>query len=297
MIPNGLKAMMAEAQVKRQEAEEKRMAEAEAERKRKEQEERERIEAEKRVIAEAQAAERRREEQAEAERKAKETAEIKRKEKEAEQERLQKLWRTLLDSRITRVSNNYENGWYLGQKENNTRHGLGMYYWKDTNFYIGSWKNGNFDGEGIYICPIGKTFKSFDDGVVYVGEWKDDKKHGIGAVYNKNGKQIFHGRFEADKPVEKYPPREEYSLGECRFEIIKYDNGNMYIGEVYKFDVGLMTQKHKLGKGFFIWADSNSSAVAWYGCWNGNGRKGYGMLISDGGKSITMGTWKDDKKV
>lgn len=70
MIPKGLKAMMAEAQAQRQEAEE-------AERKRKEQEERDRIEAEQRAIAEAQAAERRRKEQAEAERKAKEEAERK----------------------------------------------------------------------------------------------------------------------------------------------------------------------------------------------------------------------------
>lgn len=279
-----------------------RKAKIEAERKRKELEERKRIETEKRAIEEAEAAEKKRKAQADAE-KTKQLAAQKsnsgaNQDKNNEQQKLQKLWRSLLESRITTVTIVYGNGWYIGQKESGAYSGLGFLYKTDnTPSYIGNWKNGRKNGVGIRVCAPGKQFEEFENGCVYVGEWKDSKMHGIGAVYDKNGKQLFYGRFEADKPVEKYPPREEYSLGECRFEIIKYDNGNIYIGEVYKFDIALMTQKHKLGKGFFIWADNSSSAVAWYGDWNAKGRNGYGMLISNNGKSITTGTWKDDKKV
>lgn len=207
----------------------------------------------------------------------------------AEQEKTNNLinrhWRKLLNSRITTVTSKYNNGWYVGQKGEGGRNGLGLYYWNDGTTYFGRWEKGDQEGMGIYICPDGYHVSNCDDGTIYVGEWKNDKKHGDGTVYNKNGKLIYYGKFLWGKPTGKYPSQGSYS--EYTFDVINYNNGNKYVGE--------MKNGKRHGRGVFIWADG--SGVIWYGRWSDGQRDGYGIEIYNAGKNYSTGKWKGDTKL
>lgn len=208
----------------------------------------------------------------------------------AEQEKINNLknrhWRKLLDSRITTVTYKYDNGWYVGQKGEGGRNGLGLYYWSDGTTYFGRWEKGDMDGMGIHICPEGYTIKNCDNGTVYVGEWKNSKKHGKGTVYDKNGKLIYYGKFLWDKPTEKYPTQ---GYSSYTFEFVNYSNGNKYVGE--------MKDGARSGKGIYIWTSENGGSIFWYGSWANGIRDGYGINIYGKGTDYSTGKWKNDTKL
>ena len=212
-------------------------------------------------------------------------------EERAEQEKINKLrnrdWRNLLNSRVTTVTTSYNNGWYIGQKKEGEEDGLGLFYWTDKTIYFGSWENGHRENWGMYMCPEGYWIRNCDYGMYYVGDWKNGKKSGTGSVYDKNGKLIYDGKFLLDKPLGKYPM--EGSMPQYTFEIINYNNGNKYVGELKN------GERH--GKGIFIWADENDGAVAWYGHWANGQRDGYGIFIYENGKKWMTGRWKGDTKL
>lgn len=194
-------------------------------------------------------------------------------------------WRSLLTSRITVVNYKYENGWYVGQKGEGGRDGLGLYYWNNGNIYIGNWQKGERNGMGIYICPDGYSIPNCGKGSIYVGKWENGQKHGKGTVYDKSGKLIYYGDFSYDKPIETYPSQGSYSY--YTFDVINYDNGNLYVGET--------ANGKRSGMGFFIWPEGNSNIV-WYGPWKDGIRDGYGINIFGQGNESNTGIWKNDTK-
>lgn len=205
----------------------------------------------------------------------------------AEQKRKQALmnrdWRNLLDTRITTVTSKYSDSWYVGQKYEGQRHGLGLYYWTDGTLYFGRWENGQKNGIGINIVTKGYRINNCPEGMVYVGEWKNSKKQGTGTIYDENGKLIYYGRFFNDKPTEKYPSEGDWS--QYTFTIQNLDNGDKYVGEC-------VDSKRK-GKGIYIWAEANGSSIVWYGSWGNDTRNGYGIRIYNSGKDMQTGTWKN----
>jgi len=64
-------------------------------------------------------------------------------------------------------------------------------------WYEGHFKNGKFDGFGRL------TDAADGDGtkLLYVGEWKDGLKHGLG-TYCYDEEYIFEGKWEKDRKVE-----------------------------------------------------------------------------------------------
>ena len=55
-------------------------------------------------------------------------------------------------------------------------------------------KNGKWDGQGT---------KYYTNGTKYVGEWKDEKKHGKGTEYTADGQISREGVWADNKYVEK----------------------------------------------------------------------------------------------
>ena len=67
----------------------------------------------------------------------------------------------------------------------------GKEYYKNGNIrYEGDFINDKFEGNGKYI---------YEDGDYYIGEWKNDLKHGKGKYYYKNGNIKFESYFINDK--------------------------------------------------------------------------------------------------
>ena len=77
---------------------------------------------------------------------------------------------------------------YKGDVQNGKPSGLGFLIFpkkgrniKGLKKYVGSWKNGKYNGEGTFTRS---------DGGKYFGEWKDNREWN-GRMYHKNGKIIF----------------------------------------------------------------------------------------------------------
>jgi hypothetical protein len=88
----------------------------------------------------------------------------------------------------------YNNGEiYKGDHVNGIREGKGEYHYKTSPFYMmytGDYKNGLFDGHGeLHLI----------DGTNYIGEFKDNKRHGNGKLVNaETGDVIKDGQWEND---------------------------------------------------------------------------------------------------
>lgn len=84
----------------------------------------------------------------------------------------------------------YENGYYLGEVNlNNQRHGRGFYQWNSGEIYIGQWQEGERTGLGKMYNIHGK--------LSYEGEYVNGKKHGKGSMYLDNG-DMYKGDFKND---------------------------------------------------------------------------------------------------
>lgn len=86
----------------------------------------------------------------------------------------------------------YSTGTYYGQYENNRRHGWGEFVFRDGSLYEGMWENDMMSGFGRLIrkncfyegevnagraCGKGNYEDQYR---TYAGEWKDDKRNGMG---------------------------------------------------------------------------------------------------------------------
>jgi len=98
-------------------------------------------------------------------------------------------------------------GCHSGDCEN----GYGTYTFQNGNVYVGYWKKGKRDGEGICIFnnrsnltiqltdELGDKLALFGH-KVYEGEWKKDKKNGQGKMtYNGLHPRTEEGRWKKDK--------------------------------------------------------------------------------------------------
>lgn len=81
---------------------------------------------------------------------------------------------------------------YVGEWQNNLKHGFGQYEWADGVKYEGNYSKDLRKGFGKYFWPSGER---------YEGEWDNDKRNGYGTLYDINGNVRFKGDWINDKPV------------------------------------------------------------------------------------------------
>lgn len=67
---------------------------------------------------------------------------------------------------------------YVGQFQADRAHGLGDQTWSDGSTYKGQWKNGQKNGNGVYVGV---------DNLKYDGQWEDGRRHGLGTQEYANG--------------------------------------------------------------------------------------------------------------
>ena len=71
---------------------------------------------------------------------------------------------------------------FYGRLDENYHYEFGKYYLNNGDVYYGSFKNSMFSGYGEYIWE--------NKSVMYSGNWKDGKFHGLGIVFIREGKEI-----------------------------------------------------------------------------------------------------------
>jgi hypothetical protein len=89
-------------------------------------------------------------------------------------------------------------------------HGDGNFTFTNGDTYAGKYQNGKKDGVGVYTQVV--------DDSIYFGQFKDDKKHGIGRFFYKDNFS-YHGDYEEDKRSgfgTLYMPNNEVYVGEMK---------------------------------------------------------------------------------
>src|ERR1035441_9925741 len=93
----------------------------------------------------------------------------------------------------------YDNGIYVGEFQNEKRHGRGKYTWRDGRSYDGEWKNDNLHGEGVF---------TFADGGKYDGKIEDNHEVGGWRHYPDGTKEWWSRDAQGNLVVSGRPPEE-----------------------------------------------------------------------------------------
>ena len=176
---------------------------------------------------------------------------------------------------------------YVGEWKDDKKHGQGTLYAADrTVKKQGVWEDDEFqyaqkEKSPLPPCPSDQTQryhncfgtytfgpKSKWAGDKYVGEFKDDKKHGQGTYSYASG----------DKYVGEFKDGKSHGQG-----TYSYASGDKYVGE-FKDD-----KKH--GQGTYTFADGDK----YFGEYRDGKRQGQGTLYAADGAVKKQGIWKDDK--
>jgi 1-phosphatidylinositol-4-phosphate 5-kinase len=141
------------------------------------------------------------------------------------------------------------------------RHGAGSTRWPSGAVYDGEYSAGFKDGEGTYVVTNPSSS--------YKGQWKLDRKHGVGLQAYANG-DVYHGSWVQGQME-----------GHGRYT---WANGNSYIGAMRN---GLMS-----GKGIFTWRSTaaGGGGDSFQGNWLDGIAHGYGLYTWEGG-GCYLGTW------
>lgn len=165
---------------------------------------------------------------------------------------------------------------YMGQYNYNgkRKNGFGIERYKNGSVYIGDFSENDITGRGMLIAQ-NSGISNVKGATVYVGSWRKGKKDGRGVCYDVSGKQVFNGRFAADKPLTAATSADN----NCCFAIS--DNGN----EVY---LGEMSGNTK--DGFGLTLKDNGEII--YGTIKNGVRQGIGMIFFSP-EAWQAGRWTD----
>lgn len=118
---------------------------------------------------------------------------------------------------------------FKGQALKGKRNGMGILPMKNGAYYFGDFSQNDISGIGMIISPK-LNVNNCPGCFVYAGYWNSNKKNGFGRCYDVDGKLIYEGLFENDKPKGVYPS--EYSNESSSFSFISLDSGNIFMGEI-----------------------------------------------------------------
>ncbi|CAE8711446.1 unnamed protein product [Polarella glacialis] len=153
---------------------------------------------------------------------------------------------------------------YQGEWDNNQKNGYGVQVFPNGQKYEGQWAAGLRSGEGTLWVPVGKAQKLRK---LYVGGWKDDRRHGRGTCFFKDG-QFFQGSWIHGKM---------HGQGTLR-----YSSGDLYIGDWYD---GLRSGKGTLNK---------ANGDCYEGYWLNDRREGSGSFFYAESGKVFVGDWAND---
>lgn len=191
----------------------------------------------------------------------------------------ERKWLPFMEKAMERETYHYEDGsYYKGQLSGEVPSGLGVYLSRNGSWYWGRWKDGEWNGKGMYISPESSELLDCQGCVYYVGDWSSDRPSGTGTCYDKYGKLIYHGGFSDGRPTEAYPST---GYAGYTFECVECGGGNIYVGE----------KKDGVRHGYGVYLKSDGGA--WYGPWKEGKREGYGISMPYKEK-CRVGCWTGD---
>lgn len=153
---------------------------------------------------------------------------------------------------------------YHGEWNADKKNGYGVQVYPNGEKYEGQWGSGFRNGEGTLWVPVGKAEKLRK---FYVGGWKNDKQHGKGTCFFKNG-EFFQGFWDHGKM---------HGTGTLR-----YKNGDMYIGDWHN---GLRSGQGTLNK---------ANGDCYEGYWLNDKREGSGSHFYHESGKVFVGEWAND---
>lgn len=127
----------------------------------------------------------------------------------------------------SKITEKDKQGFFVVQKIKGNLSGTGLYKYENGTIYIGDFKDKKFNGFGMLICTYDDSIKNFQNAKIYVGRFKEGLKHGNGICYNSNGEMIYRGKFDNDRPV---TPFTDSDIEFRYFSDVKSDDF-YYIGE------------------------------------------------------------------
>ena len=81
---------------------------------------------------------------------------------------------------------------------NNQRHGFGIQLWPDGSKYVGYWERDMANGKGRLIHSEGDIYEGISEDPLVSGDWKDDMASGHGRYVDVSG-MIYVGEWQNDK--------------------------------------------------------------------------------------------------
>ena len=178
----------------------------------------------------------------------------------------------------------------------------------------------NSDSWALSPCPSSPPFDNcfgsftFPSGNTYIGEWQNNKIHGLGTFIFKNGEKYVgenennyrHGQGtntypNGDKYVGEYQNGNKHGQGNYTFA-----NGEKYVGEYKdgKYDgrgtytwatgdkyIGEYRGGKRHGQGTFVWEDGRKDV----GVFKNGKLNGFAISYDKHGNVLREGIWKDDK--
>ena len=135
----------------------------------------------------------------------------------------------------------------------------------------------------------------WEDGSFYIGNWKNDLKHGKGFQYRSNG-TCYEGDFENGKKNGKgvliYDIREKLRKYEGEWKDNNFHgNGIQYYNDGSKRYEGEWKDNNLNGNGIYYFRDTNT----YIGRFENDKRNGFGTLMTKDRKVIEAGFWENDK--
>ena len=108
----------------------------------------------------------------------------------------------------------YNGNYYIGEFKEGSRNGEGVEYWKDGSRYEGGWKDDSKYGQGTMYWNGNKYTGQWDDwegqGEInykdrtkYTGQWDSLQRHGLGTLYSADGQVLNQGKWEKDQYMGK----------------------------------------------------------------------------------------------
>jgi len=183
--------------------------------------------------------------------------------------------------RVFQNAKNYSGSSYVGELDSSGRYsGEGAEKLQDGTTYWGSFIGNDFSGTfSIYIIgdPDQYRVKNCPDCKYYVGDFSKGIKSGTGTCYDGNGKLIYYGDFQNDKPTGKYPTTSADLVDPYTWGNIDNRDGTRYVGEL-KYG-----KKH--GQGIML-IDYGEYA-AWFGTFDEGEPTGYGVWFTVDGDSFS----------